>query len=235
MRNAVQYIYKISNILNDKFYVGRTNDINRRWKTHLELLNKGSHHSSHFQNAWNKYDKSVWSFEIYKEIDTGADELDLNIAKEIEQSFLDELMPKNQLYNRSYSSATGVLKGEEHPFYNKHPSEWMGDGFKRANDKLREKVGDKNSFFGKHHSEETKAILREKCPNYGEDNGFYGKTHTDESLEKMKVSKDKYSKPILINGVKYRSIRDAARQTGKSREFIKYRLKLDKFENYTYL
>lgn len=230
----MQYIYKIINILNSKFYVGRSNNVNFRWKQHLDMLKKGEHHSIHFQNAWEKYGENVWSFEVYKEIDTGDEELDLKIAKEIEQCFLDELMPQNLLYNRSYSSLTGALKGEDHPFYNKHPSEWMGDGFERAKESLRGKVGEKNSFYGKHHTEETNAILREKCANFGEANGFYGKRHTEESIEKMKESNDKYSKPIIINGVEYRSIRDAARQTGKSRVFIKRRLNLEQYENYTY-
>ena len=46
--------------------------------------------------------------------------------------------------------------------------------------------GDKNGFYGKHHSEETKKILSEKCANFGESNGFYGKTHTEETIEKIR-------------------------------------------------
>ena len=231
----MQYIYKIINKLNNKFYIGRTNNLKQRWKKHEEMLERNKHHSIHFQNAWNKYDKSVWSFEIYKEIDTGDDEVDLKIAKEIEQQFLDELMSKNLLYNRSYSANTGSLRGQEHPFYGKHPSEWMGDGFDKAVALTRERTGDKNFFYGKHHTEETKAVLREKCANYGEANGFYGKKHSEETIEKLKKSKDKYSKRIMIDGVKYRSIREASRLTGKSRVYIKYRLNNDEFENYTYV
>lgn len=230
----LQVIYKIVNRENGKFYVGRSSNVLYRWKQHRDMLERNDHHSSHFQNAWNKYDKNVWSFEIFKEIDTGDDDKDREIAVQIEQQFLDDLMSKNLLYNRSYSAKTGVLKGEDHRFHKMHPSEWMGDGFERAKQSLREKTGEKNAFYGRHHTEETKAILREKCANFGEKNGFFGKKHSEDTLEKQKAAKDKVSKPIIIDGVWYRSIRDAERKSGITREKIKHRLKNDEFENFTY-
>jgi len=45
------------------------------------------------------------------------------------------------------------------------------------------KMGEKNSFFGKSHTDETKRILSEKNlgVNIGEKNSFFGKSHTDET------------------------------------------------------
>lgn len=47
--------------------------------------------------------------------------------------------------------------------------------------------GEKNHFYGKTHSTETKKILSDqrKGQNTGKDNHFYGKKHSKESLEKM--------------------------------------------------
>ena len=51
--------------------------------------------------------------------------------------------------------------------------------------------GELNSFYGKHHSEETKRKISDskkgKC--LGKDNPFYGKHHTEESIEKISKAK----------------------------------------------
>lgn len=49
-------------------------------------------------------------------------------------------------------------------------------------------TGEKNTFYGKKHSEETKEILRLKCPKRGENHYLYGKKRTDEEKEKMRMS-----------------------------------------------
>ena len=45
--------------------------------------------------------------------------------------------------------------------------------------------GERNGFYGKHHSEETLEKLRANCGVSGELNGMYGKHHTEESRKKM--------------------------------------------------
>jgi len=47
--------------------------------------------------------------------------------------------------------------------------------------------GIKNPFYGKQHTDETKKILKDKCPKYGEENGNYGKYHTDEMKHNNRV------------------------------------------------
>ena len=50
------------------------------------------------------------------------------------------------------------------------------------------KAGERNGFFGKSHTEETKKAHSDfMCGRYtGEDNAFYGKTHTKEAREKIR-------------------------------------------------
>lgn len=59
-------------------------------------------------------------------------------------------------------------------------------------EKLREYKGERSSFYGKHHTEETKKRMSEsqkgKPGLVGENNPFYGKTHTDETKRKMSES-----------------------------------------------
>jgi group I intron endonuclease len=57
-------IYKITNILNNKCYIGSAINIENRWRTHKTTLAKGKHHSGHLQNAWNKYGANAFEFSI---------------------------------------------------------------------------------------------------------------------------------------------------------------------------
>jgi group I intron endonuclease len=46
--------------------------------------------------------------------------------------------------------------------------------------------GEKNPFYGKKHSDETKEILRMKCPKYGKEHPFFNKKHSQESILKIR-------------------------------------------------
>ena len=57
-------IYKITNIINDKVYVGSAVNINYRFKTHKRLLNNNKHFNTHLQSSYNKNGKENFKFEI---------------------------------------------------------------------------------------------------------------------------------------------------------------------------
>lgn len=59
----VGYIYRITNIITNKCYVGITEDYPRRMKKHIKDLNSNKHHSYKLQEAWNRYgsDKFEWT------------------------------------------------------------------------------------------------------------------------------------------------------------------------------
>jgi len=56
-------IYKIENTVNGKVYIGSSNNIDKRFKDHLNSLNKNKHHSRKLQNAYNKYGEDVFKHE----------------------------------------------------------------------------------------------------------------------------------------------------------------------------
>lgn len=58
----IGYIYQIINKSNNKRYIGKTNDIERRLKRHYIDLKNNNHHSIELQRAFNKYGKD--NFEI---------------------------------------------------------------------------------------------------------------------------------------------------------------------------
>lgn len=68
-------VYKITNLINNKIYIGSTLvDFDKRWKHHISALNKNKHHSPHLQNAYNKYGKENFKFEILHIMDNNSEE-----------------------------------------------------------------------------------------------------------------------------------------------------------------
>lgn len=60
-------IYTITNVLNNKMYIGFANNIHKRWIRHKKDLKSNVHHCKHLQDAWNKYGKKNFKFEILVE------------------------------------------------------------------------------------------------------------------------------------------------------------------------
>lgn len=60
-------IYKITNLINSKIYVGQSYDINCRWQHHKTDLRGGIHHNRHLQASWNKYGEEHFKFEVIEE------------------------------------------------------------------------------------------------------------------------------------------------------------------------
>ena len=50
-----KYIYKITNQINNKCYIGQTKDYKQRFADHRRKLRKNKHENQHLQCAWNKY------------------------------------------------------------------------------------------------------------------------------------------------------------------------------------
>jgi len=57
-------IYKITNLKNNKAYIGQSTDIKTRWNSHKNELRNNTHRNSHLQNAFNKYGEEAFEFRI---------------------------------------------------------------------------------------------------------------------------------------------------------------------------
>ena len=80
-------IYKITNSVNNKIYIGSAVNLNSRKNEHWYELRNNKHHSKYLQRSWNKYKGEVFKFEIVEYC---------NIENLItrEQYYIDTLKPK---------------------------------------------------------------------------------------------------------------------------------------------
>lgn len=208
-------IYQITNIINGHKYIGSSININKRWKQHIYYLLKNRHHSPYMQNAFNLYKQENFKFEVLQE----TPEHNLII---LEQYYIDLLKPE---YNLGVVGRGFVMRN--HPNYKqiieKQSNSKKGDknpGWKGGISRLLCPVCKTNKMKPK-----SKQCV--KCINGN--SGFYGKKHSDESKNKIRIKnlgkKPSNSKNVVINGVQYKSIADAAKGLGIKSGCLYYRLK----------
>ena len=94
-------IYKITNEINGKFYIGSTKDLNRRKKDHFRLLKKGTNHSIILQKAVDKYGIENFRFEILVECSE-------DLLFTIEQKLVDKLNPEYNIAIKDVSVPIGL-------------------------------------------------------------------------------------------------------------------------------
>ena len=64
----VSGIYKITNTINGKYYIGSSYRCKHRWQEHKRDLRRNKHHNPYLQAAWNKNTEAAFTFEIIKDI-----------------------------------------------------------------------------------------------------------------------------------------------------------------------
>lgn len=79
-------VYKITNQVNGKIYVGSSNNVKNRWGQHKRKLNEQCHGNAHLQRAWDLYGGENFVFEIIEECDQA-------VQFEREQHYLNALNP----------------------------------------------------------------------------------------------------------------------------------------------
>lgn len=90
-------IYKIVNKKNGKVYIGKSVDIENRWKKHVADLNNNNHCNKYLQDDWNIYGMESFNFAIVKKCRS-------NILAELEGLTIKEYdsYNKSKGYNIAY-------------------------------------------------------------------------------------------------------------------------------------
>jgi len=175
IKMKVPVIYRIRNVVNQKFYVGSTGNKRERFRTHRNKLRSSKHHCAHLQAAWNKYGEDCFVFEVV-EVVSSIDEL-----QKAEDVWLSEWVGNENCYNHGLRSGApwrGVAK-ELHPNFGRVMSEDQKGVLRKA------RLAQPDPRIGKKHTEETKQrISTAKMANPSK--YWQGKTRSDET--KIKIS-----------------------------------------------
>jgi group I intron endonuclease len=174
------HIYKIENTLNGKVYIGQTiQSPSKRMWSHFSTLRKGIHKNQHLQNSFNKYGEPNFKFTVlnYATNKETLDKLESNYIKKYNS------VNKNLGYNKSLGGANGKQSLETRK---KRSKMMMGE-----NNPNYGMFGEKNSFYGKKHSLESRNKMSEslKGKMAGENHPFYGKKLSDEHKRNISESK----------------------------------------------
>lgn len=181
-------IYKIVNLVNDKFYVGSTTNKKVRFREHRKQLRGNRHHCKHLQAAWNKYGEEKFDFRVVEEVPDGAD---LAVA---EDTWLQAHFGKDYCYN-SGSAAVAPWRGVYGPDHFNFGKAMASDQKQQISNALKAYYAEdyfNHPRVGKTHSDETKAkISAAKLANPAKP--WRGKERSDET--KAKISAAQAGKP----------------------------------------
>lgn len=172
-------IYKIINVVNNKFYVGSAEDFTRRKRVHWWMLRRGNHANKHLQAAWLKYGEPAFTFVIVEELPAETDVL------AAENIWLKEHVGKEYCYNiatDATSPQTGMY-GEKNSMWGKtfsHTDEAKAKIAAASAARVQteeEKAKRRKSMRGHHVAPSTKAKISATLS--GEGNYWYGKKRPD--------------------------------------------------------
>lgn len=153
-----QVIYKIINLVNDKFYVGSTTNKKVRFREHRKQLRGNRHHCKHLQASWNKYGEQKFSFVVVEEVPENRN------LQEAEDRWLNEHFGKPYCYNSGAAAVApwrGVF-GPDHFNFGKTMAEGQKEQISQTLKEFYAQDYFNHPRVGKQHTEETKAKIGEK-------------------------------------------------------------------------
>jgi group I intron endonuclease len=173
-------IYKIVNLVNDKFYIGSTTNKKVRFRQHRKLLRGNRHHCKHLQAAWNMYGESKFDFLVVEEV------AEARSLQEVEEIYLLQHVGKDYCYNSGYGANAPWRNAPSHktPNYGRT----MPDSAKATlSEATKRQWTEADPRTGTKHSEETKVLISANRvgKHAGENHYRYGKTLSEEVRAKI--------------------------------------------------
>lgn len=177
-------IYKIINIINNKFYIGSAVDLKRRKARHFSELRNNKHNNRHLQAAWIKYGEQSFVFVVVELVDIADDLL------AAENRWLKEHVGKDYCYNIGVDATAPMLgvSGEASPTWGyKHTPKAIESiraasiGRKQSDEVIQRKI---INIIGKPKPAAVRAKISATLS--GEGNFWYGKKRPDHGA---KISK----------------------------------------------
>ncbi len=181
-------IYMIVNKINNKVYIGKTVNIYERIRQHINTLNKKSKNANiHLINAWFKYGRDNFRYEVLEYTEDNDD-----ILKERELFYMKKFnsTDRNFGYNLRLDTSTNCILPEE-------TKKRMSEGTKQYyidHPEAKDVIGKANSLFWKNNPEIKKEMARK----------------VSEKMLKYKIEQYSHDKKILIKV--WNSVQDIIRE-----------------------
>ena len=259
MLKVTSGIYLIRNTKTGFIYIGSSQNIEKRFNQHKSNLARRKHDNRHLQNSVNKHGIENFTFSIIYKV-----QCDDSTLREYEKLFMLSENPK-EMYNMMCPLAFKCLSVNHKEFIERRVKTWKetvarNGGLpphseERKRHQSQATKGEKNGFFGRHHSDDTKKSLSDKAhkrwsnleerrrqsearKRYFEENpearSLVGqsskgrKQSLEENLKKSiqySGSGNPNSKPLIFDGVYYGCFKEACLALGISKYKLKKLLK----------
>jgi group I intron endonuclease len=215
-------VYKITNKINNKIYIGKANNPFERWKEHLNIVKDNTKHGHSFiHSAIKKYGKDNFEFEIIGTYNTECEALDAEII------FIEQY--KSNINKYGHDFGYNLTSGGDGVIDYKPTKEQIE---KSANSRRGKYKGINNANYGKKYSYDHKRKISESnkgkivtdevkekisIANSGERNGQYGKKYSlkerQNLSEKISAAKNKkLTKPQVFSQVTIDKLKVAVKE-----------------------
>lgn len=155
-------IYKVTNLIDGKVYIGQTVNYNKRRRSHRSHLRNGKHHNEHLQRAFDKYGEEFFAIELL----TCCKREDLD---SLEQRYIKEYDSCN--HNKGYNMMYG---GQEYRTFTKEVRTKMSRSAKgrKFTEEHKKRIGfsQRGKIISKEAIEKSKQTKRRNKEHWGEKN-----------------------------------------------------------------
>ena len=259
----MNYIYKLVFKDEDRFYIGQTKNLDKRYESHWRSLVNNTHHNIYLQNWFNKHKPLfmgmvvLCSFENKEDCDheevrliTDTYENNFNVSK---KSCGGDIVSYHPLNNeiREKLSISSKLVWENPEYKQKMRNRLTGVGnpnYKDGRTMIHRACYDCSTTIKSYYpvDKPLEDILCTSCrakKRTGELNSFYNRTHSDDARKAISDANKKRFltgtihgrvRKVVADGKVFQTCSDCARYYGISSSLVTYRVKSDKW-NYHYL
>lgn len=192
-------VYMIKCLINGKVYIGKSNDVKRRWREHKSRLKRNNHENEKLQHDWNKYGEDNFEFKLIENYDNEE------FGIELEKKYINEYKSCDLNFGYNMTLGKGENRGEI-------PTEETKKKLKghEVSEETKKKISESNignkNALGYKHTEESKKKISES--HKGKRLSEEHKKHLSES-RKGKTLTEKHKKKI--------SMSNKGKNTGKIR------------------